>query len=311
MPEPADQPAKPDNAAQSSAAANVDWPIMLATYFGAMLIFYPLIRWLFRATESSEQLLHALIVLGAAGMFLMLEKRRRLSLVLTHDRRSVGLLAASFSLVAVCLLPLNWAAPGYGFTQAALLLIAFGMTLAALVHYTLGAKVARAARGFIVAFTCFMFLALALPILDWPMRAIAGRWSMNLLGYLGYGTQLQLANIPSPELVLTVAGRPFVVAAECNGFGLLSASLLLTILLAIYRKLKAVDFLLVLFLAMVTAFIANTLRILVIILLAPRVENYLLMHEIVGLIFFYGALGFLWWFVYGFGRGKQTAAKSA
>ncbi|WP_309387336.1 exosortase/archaeosortase family protein [Cerasicoccus frondis] len=308
MPDPTEQPAKPNTTASPSPAANVDWPIMLSTYFGAMVIFYPLIRWLFHTTENSDQLLHALIVLAAAGMFLLMEKRRRLSLVLVHDRHSVTLLAISFSIVAVCLLPLRWDTPIGLFLQAACLLVAFSLTLAALVRYTLGPIIAKASRGFLVAFTFFMFLALALPVLDWPMRALAGRGSMNLLQKLGVGAELQFANIPSPQLVLSVAGRPFIVAAECNGFGLLSASILLTILLAVYRKLKAVDFLLVLILATVTAFIGNTLRILIIVLLAPHVENYLLMHEIVGLIFFYGALGFLWWFVYGFGRdGKKQA----
>ncbi|WP_309396842.1 exosortase/archaeosortase family protein [Cerasicoccus maritimus] len=308
MPDPADQPIDLEPPAPKETPV-VDWPIMLATYLGAMLIFYPLIQWLFHTTESSEQLLHALIVLGAAGMFLLLEKRRRLSLVLAHDKQSVTLLAISFSIVAVCLLPLQWETSAGSFAKATLLLVGFGFTLAGLVRYTLGPIAAKASRGFIIAFTFFMFLALSLPILDWPLRALAGRGSMNLLAKLGVGAELQLVNIPSPELVLNVAGRPFIVAAECNGFGLLSASILLAILLAIYRKLNALDFSLVIILTVVTAFIANTLRILVIVLLAPKVENYLLMHEIVGLIFFYSALGFLWWYIHGFGQGskKQTA----
>jgi len=41
----------------------------------AMLVFYPLARWLFRTTEASEQLLHALIVLMAqAGAFVPAER---------------------------------------------------------------------------------------------------------------------------------------------------------------------------------------------------------------------------------------------
>ncbi|GHB97554.1 archaeosortase/exosortase family protein [Cerasicoccus arenae] len=315
MPNHSEQPASPEipKPKTASAPSIVDWPIMLATYLGAMLVFYPLIRWLFRATEASEQLLHALIVLSAAGTFLLLEKRRKLTLVLAHDQRSVGLLIASFILVAlVMVLPLNNQSVAGSFAHEVLLLIAFGLTLASLVRYTLGCHVARASQGFIVAFTFFMLLALALPVLDWPMRALAGKWSMNLLGWLGYGANLQLLNLPTPvpgppELVLSVAGRPFIVAAECNGFGLLSASLLVTILLAVYRKLNMLDFILVFILAVGTAFIANTLRILIIILLAPKVDNYLMMHEIVGLICFYSALGFLWWYIYGFGRGKAQA----
>lgn len=315
MPEPTNQPAKPVAAApEVTPATSIDWPIMLATYLGAMLTFYPLIRWLFFTTESSDQLLHALIVLAAAGFFLLMEKRRKLSLVLAHDQRSVLLLVASFILVAITMFLPTKSNAGPAFLQAILLLAGFGLALASLVRYTLGPVAARAARGFIIAFTFFMILALALPILDWPMRALAGKWSMNLLSWLGQGAHLQLVNLSAdgqsiqPELVLTTAGRPFIVAAECNGFGLLSASLLLTILLAIYRKLRAFDFFLVMVLAIVSAFIANTLRILVIVLLAPKVDNYMLMHESIGLVFFYSALAFLWWFVYGWGRSEKKAA---
>lgn len=315
MPEPAEQTAHNDRAASQDSSATIDWPVMLATYLGAMLVFYPLIRWLFRMTEASEQLFHALIVLAAAGFFLLLEKRRRLRLVLEHDQRSITLLAASFVLVAVSLFMPVSKSLAVTYIQAALLLAAFGLTLASLVRFTLGPQIARSSQGFIIAFGIFMLLALALPVIDWPLRTLAGKWSMSLLSWIGQGAHLQLVNLAHdgaparPELVLSVAGRPFIVAAECNGFGLLSSSLLLTTLLGVYRKLQAFDFFLVIVLAMVTAFIANTLRILVIVLLAPRVENYMLMHEVVGLICFYGALAFLWWFVYGFGvRSKPKPA---
>ncbi|MEO0796423.1 MAG: archaeosortase/exosortase family protein [Verrucomicrobiota bacterium] len=302
MPEPADP------IANKAPEPKVDWPIMLATYLGAALVFYPLARWVFKATESSEQLLHALIVLAAAGLFLITEKRQRLRLVLDHDRSSLILLASSFLLVSTTLLfPYPSEDSGVNMLKAVILLIAFGLTLASLVRFTLGPEVSRTARGLIVAFTIFMLLALVLPLLDWPLREVAGKLSLNALGLIGYGGKLTLAYTPAPELILSIKGRPFIVAAECNGFGLLSSSILLTILLVIYRRLKALDVGLVLLLAIITAFVGNTLRIMVIILLAPNVENYMLMHEIVGLIFFYGTLGFLWWFIYGFNKGKSLA----
>ncbi|MGE9295413.1 MAG: exosortase/archaeosortase family protein [Puniceicoccales bacterium] len=284
----------------------VDWPVMMATYLGAALVFYPLAQWLFRTTEANDQLFHALIVLAAAGVFLLFEKRRRLHLVLAHDRQSVALLALSFLLATASMfLPAQDDTAG-AFAHNALLLTGFGLALASLVRFTLGPVAAKAARGFIVAFTVFMLLALALPLVDWPMRALAGRGSLEFLRFIGQGAQLELVQTPQPALILAVEGRPFHVAAECNGFGLLTSSILLTVLLAIYRRLKALDFCLVLGLALFTAFIGNTLRILVIVLLAPHIDNYMLMHEIVGLIFFYGALAFLWWFVWGYGPNREA-----
>lgn len=292
--------------------APVDWVSLVATYLAAGLVFYPLARWLFRAAEASEQLFHAFIILAGAAFFLMLEKRQRLSLVLRHDQTSVVLLLGSFLLMGTSLLlpgqVANWPP---GFLPAVAMLVAFGVALGALVRFTLGAQVARTARGLIAAFVVFALLALLLPVLDWPLRALAGRWSLMLLGFLGQAGDLQLAWAPSPELILTTGERHFVVAAECNGFGLLAASLLVAVLLAVFRKLGALDFFLVLLLAVGTAFLANALRILVIVLLAPQVESYLLMHEIVGLIFFYSALGFLWWFIWGFGQKKKPVAAAA
>jgi len=297
-----DQIAPVKTPSNSAGAPPVDWLMMMATYFGAALIFYPLARWVLQRTEASEQLFHALIVLGAAGGFLLLEKRRRMQLVLTHDRESVALLAWSFSLAALSMLiPGQSGDPGTAYGKTIILLAGFGFAIASLVRFTFGPLAARAARGFIVAFFIFMVLALLLPLLDWPLRGLAGKWSLYLLQMIGQGAMLELVYAPQPVLVLAVEGHPFIVAAECNGFGLLSSSLLLTVLLAIYRRLVPIDLLLVMILALLTAFVANTLRILVIVLLAPSVTNYMLMHEVVGLVFFYGALAFLWWFVWGFG----------
>jgi len=287
----------------------VDWLIMVATYLGAALVFFPLAAWVFQKTEGNEQLLHAMIVLAAAGFFLLMEKRRRLSLALTHDRQSVALLAVSFSLAAISILiPGDTRGAAYG--KTGLLLAGFAFALGSLVRYTLGPVAARAARGFLAAFFVFMMLALLLPLLDWPLRALAGKWSLDLLNLIGQGGQLHLAFSPQPMLILQTGGQPFVVAAECNGFGLLSSSVLLTILLAVYRRLRPLDFSLVLFLALFAAFVANTVRILVIILLAPHVSNYAIMHELVGIVFFYGALAFLWWFIWGFGPQRKPAHTS-
>ena len=92
------------------------------------------------------------------------------------------------------------------------------------------------------------------------------------------------------------------MAQECNGFGLLGGALMLTLMLSIYRRVGVLNAIMLLAGSVVMAFIANILRIVIIVLLAPHVPSYTVMHEAVGITVFYGALGLLFWLVIGFGR---------
>jgi len=93
------------------------------------------------------------------------------------------------------------------------------------------------------------------------------------------------------------------VAAECNGFGLLGTTLILTAAFILYRRVGWLDGFLLIPTGVFVAVVGNLLRILVIIGLAPHVgDRYLLMHEIVGTIVFYGALAVQWWLLVGFGK---------
>ena len=44
-----------------------------------------------------------------------------------------------------------------------------------------------------------------------------------------------------PMLILLNNGRPFHVAAECNGFGMISSCLLMTLIIVLYRRLSLFD----------------------------------------------------------------------
>ena len=98
-----------------------------------------------------------------------------------------------------------------------------------------------------------------------------------------------------PMLILWVNQHPFHVASECNGFGVILTSLLVAFLLGLYRRLGAMDLLLNIAVGCFIGFVFNILRIVVIVLLAPALlEHYLLMHEIVGGITFWGCLILVW-----------------
>ncbi len=160
-----------------------------------------------------------------------------------------------------------------------------------------------------VAFTLFGALLVALPLLDVPLRIIAGRWSAQLLMWLQQETNLGwVIEQGQALLILVVNGRPFHVAAECNGFGLLGTSLLLNAAFILYRRVGWLDGMVLVGTGVFLAVVGNLLRILVIVGLAPHVgDHYYLMHELVGTIVFYAALGFQWWLLVGFGRSPRPA----
>ena len=99
-----------------------------------------------------------------------------------------------------------------------------------------------------------------------------------------------------PQLLLAVQGKMFVVAAECNGFGLLTSSLLAAAILGFHYRLRWPDKLVLLSLTVPGAILSNTLRIVGICLAATYLPlPYTLVHEGVGVVFYAVTLWALWW----------------
>jgi exosortase/archaeosortase family protein len=118
-----------------------------------------------------------------------------------------------------------------------------------------------------------------------------------VLNLFGQSTQLGLVGQEAgpPMLILMVNEHPFHVASECNGFGVIMTSLLLALLLAIYRRLNVFDLGLNILAGVIIGFIFNILRIVIIVLLAPSMmEHYDLMHEIVGGLTYWACLVLVW-----------------
>lgn len=189
---------------------------------------------------------------------------------------------------------------GQGVWQSLLLFTAFSVLLRAVASCFLAESSKPLLRALFVAFTCFGFMLISLPILDMPLRLLAGRWSATIFTWLNQDVELGFLG---DKLILLLNQTPYHVAAECNGFGLLGTTLILTAALLFYRKIHWVDSLLLLIAAVFVSLLGNLVRIFFILILAPHVgDHYMLMHEIVGIIAFYTFLGVQLWLVVGFGR---------
>ncbi len=282
-------------------APRSDFAFGLLVYALSGMVFFPLTRFLVNQTVNQDQLLHAFLVLFMAGVLLIYEKRVKLQPVWIMGAWSRWLLAGAYGLILVVL--------ATGVTV--LMIPAFCLAVSSAVILVFGGRVKRFTAGLVGAFAVFQGFVVLLPVLDWPLRGIAAQLSGSALHLIGRTIELRLYNATiEPALVLVSEGQEFLVAPECNGFGVTLSCLLLSLLLVLYRRIALWKKLGTLLFAVAFGLFSNAVRIVVIVLLAPLVgqDNYFVMHEIVGTMTYYAALIGIWYFIH---RQRTTAPTKA
>ncbi|MDX6765333.1 MAG: exosortase/archaeosortase family protein [Candidatus Methylacidiphilales bacterium] len=280
----------------------LDRALTVALFLLTVLLFGPLTYWLARQTHHHGQLNHALLILGLAVVFLLTERRNRLSYHGAFSPLSTTLLMGSFVLLG--------AATG---TRLYWLFVAsYVLAGAAWGLFFFGPRAQRAVFSLAGAAGAYGVLAALVQYADWPLRAVAGRYSQWVLEKLGFAARLYLDRGDEARLVLTVGPQAFEVAPECNGFGLIGASLLLALLLVIYRRVAVFDKVLCVIMSVFLAVLFNVLRIITICLLAPHFPgHYPVLHEIVGNVFFWAGLASVWGVVCWVDGDRDVAAARA
>ncbi|HEX9595874.1 MAG TPA: exosortase/archaeosortase family protein [Anaerolineales bacterium] len=273
--------------------------IALILTIGALLalVYSSLLVWLGRTALRTSQLhTGGLLVLFAIAICLR-DALGRLRIQPNLNTDGLGLLALALS----CL----WMGAHWKSLALPLVLFSFCLSFAAVISMlfgTLGVRMFLPALG---AFLVFGLLVGLFPSLDWPLREIAARQSASLLTWMDVPVKLALIPSRPPELWLAVNRRIFVVATECNGFGLLTSSLLLATILAFQyqfrwaRKIGLFGF------AILAAIVFNFLRIVSICLVVPRTQlPYEFVHEGLGTIFYVAGLALVW-----FAAGPHSSPK--
>ena len=272
-----------------------DAGLAIGAWAAAILLFWRALTWLAANALVREQVAHAAVVLVFGTVFLLRDRPGGNPVALNFGRHAIRFY------LGACLC----AAAAVFFRQPVLMLCGLGFLASSLLLYVLGDSVFRPALGFGIAFAGFSALAVIFPLADWPLRILAGKTAAWLLAVIGNPVSLGLAGEPL-RLVLIHHGRPFEVAPECNGFGIISGCILLSLLLAFSRRLGLVDKVMILVLAPLLGLLSNAFRIFLIVLLAPHVgASYHAMHEAVGITLFFGSLAFVWWLVSGLPERKR------
>jgi exosortase/archaeosortase family protein len=267
------------------------------------IVFFPVINWLTSQTFAHEQLLHAFLVFVLTGSLLVYERRISIKPVYEFTDNAQNILILSYALLVAAI-----------FTRINLVLLAaLCLSLVSLLFFVFGDGKRRLILSSVGAFAIFTGFAVMFPVMDWPLRSIAGKWAAYGLQLIGQDVQLGIYNARSePMLMLLNNGRPFHVAAECNGFGMITSSLLMAAIIVLYRKLSFFDRIGWLGVALVIGLLFNSIRIIIIVILAPMLpdSSYMVMHESVGLLTTYGGLGVLFFLLMPRDKNPTTPEKA-
>lgn len=251
-----------------------------------VVAFWPVTRWMIREVTASQQIRQAFVLLGAAAGLVAWQHARDWRLKLETGNRAMLLLAAAYACTAAA----------WGLHIPLFVLPAFAFGLAGCLHVLVGAEAWRFVKPLFIGFVACMLIILLFPLLDWPLRQMAGVNAARFLHTLGFTPQLRVFLEPEPKLILATGRNFFEVATECNGFGLITSSAVLALLAGGIAGRRALALTWLVPVAIVIGFTFNLLRILAICLLAPYFPNhYPVLHETAGIIMLWSGLGLIGW----------------
>lgn len=236
-----------------------------------------------RLSARTTQVVNAFVLLGFTfldGLVTVWKEHRFQAVVNAH-----GLIL--FSLSCLCLVVASFLA------LWPLSVLGLCLNLAALLSFCFGRN------GVVAFYPALAGLGLAagmlvlVPGMDEQLRALAAHGSSWLLARLGVQADVVMRGAPFQIVLIVEKGAGvFDVASECNGFGILLSSVVLTLVLAIRMRCRWLVTAGLLVLALVSGALFNTLRIVVIILATLQTDvSYNLIHEGLGTAVYIVALG--------------------
>jgi len=283
-------------------ARPADMVIVLIVCVLIGLVYVPLLHWLGWMTWHTQQLLNGAVLVLFALAICLRDALDKLRVSARISNEGLGLIALAFG----CL----WLAARWKALLLPLVLVSACLAFAGMVSFFFGRAGVRQFLPAVVAFFVFGVLAGLVPKLDWPLRALAARYAGGLLLALGVPVKLVLSLGQPAQLALSIGHREFVVATECNGFGLLTSSLIVATTLAFQYRMRWLDKLSLLAIAVPIAIVCNFVRIVSICLVAPRTSlPYGFVHETLGLIFYFLGLVLIWKIAAQYKPGAPTHAE--
>lgn len=252
-------------------------------WIGAAAGFSPALYWLGKAVVDSQQLRDAFIILVVAGIVMAMEHG-----IFPHKPRfNKNVLAA----LAVAYAAFFCAGLFGVFANVMLTLFGVSAFIVSIGFACFDRKRYVLAVG--GAFYIFTILSFAIKIFDLPLRVWAGKLSAFVLSKFNDTVQLFLIRGQEPQIAMNVDGASYLVATECNGFGIISSCLVLSAVLAFFRSdASIIKKAALIALSGALGYFLNSMRIVSIVAVAPIAgkKNYFFWHEAFGYAFFAAAL---------------------
>ena len=252
-------------------------------WIGAAAGFSPALYWLGKAVVDSQQLRDAFIILVVAGIVMAMEH----GLFPHKPRFNKNVLAA----LAVAYAAFFCAGLFGVFANVMLTLFGVSAFIVSIGFACFDRKRYVLAVG--GAFYIFTILSFAIKIFDLPLRVWAGKLSAFVLSKFNDTVQLFLIRGQEPQIAMNVDGASYLVATECNGFGIISSCFVLSAVLAFFRSdASIIKKAALIALSGALGYFLNSMRIVSIVAVAPIAgkENYFFWHEAFGYAFFAAAL---------------------
>lgn len=254
----------------------------IAAWLCLLAAYAPVLYWLLRSLAQSQQLRDAVVVLATALAYFVLEGK-----INVHGPRPTKLSAVLLACAYVLLITAGcigiWGAVA-AFAGLSVALVSLGLACTNRDRYAYAAG---------LSFFLLAMLSLFIKLFDMPLRILAGKSAAWGLSLFNKSVLLMGLRGETPQVALMVDGRTYLVASECNGFGIMSACLLLSVVVSVLRRNatwrgRASIAAICVFLG----FSANAVRIVCITLAAPLAgaEYYDAVHEFLGYLFFAAAL---------------------
>lgn len=261
----------------------VDRIFLVIILIVTVMAYAPLVRGVWELSAQTTQALNAFVLLGVALLEALLSVLKVYPFrpsINTHGFLLLGLsclalVAASFTAIWV------------------LYVLGLCLNVGALLSFCFGRRGVEMFYPALAAFGLIVLMLVMVPQVDGALRLVAGKASAWVLPYLGIRTDFVVQQEPFEVILVAERGAGvFNVVTECNGFGILLSSVILTWILALRRRVRWYSLVLLLLLSAGIGLVFNIIRIVAIALTSLQTTiRYGLIHEGLGSLIYLMALG--------------------
>ncbi len=239
-----------------------------------VIAYAPLVEGVIELSARTTQALNAFLLLGFAFTDALLTVRK------THRFYPFinphGLLLFSLSCLALILASAAALWP--------LAILGLCLNLGALVSFSFGRRGVVPFYPALVGLGTAAAMLVFVPQWDEALRTVAAHGSAGLLSVLGIQADIVVRHDPLSIVMVAEKGAGvFDVATECNGFGIILSSVVLTVIVAARRRFRWLVTGGLAILALALGFVFNAARIAVIVMAVLQTDlDYGLIHEGLG-----------------------------